>query len=1061
MSARVLCLLLLGLPMAGFSVTPDYLREVKPILEHKCFSCHGGLQQKAGLRLDTATNIRAGGRSGAAIVPGDPANSLLLKRVRSSDEAERMPQESSALSVEEIGVLERWIAAGAPAPTDEKEQSDPRDHWSYQVVHRPNPPPSTHGNPIDAFLEVEHRRHDLSVAPRAEKDVLLRRVYLDLIGLPPTPDELRAFAKDDSPVAYERVVDRLLQDPRHGERWGRHWMDVWRYSDWYGRRSLKEIRYGVRHIWRWRDWIVESLNADKGYDRMVVEMLAGDEVAPTDPGALAATGFIGRNWYVFDRNVWMFDVVERTSQGLLGLTMRCARCHDHKYDPITQEEYYRFRAFFEPHGVRTDPVDAKQETEKDPKAGQVLKRGLSRVYDKDLTVKTYLFRRGDDRQPDKSRELTPAVPASLTRKPLNIRPIELPPEAFYPGMHPQMIERGRSLAAKKIEVANAQTRKAIADREALRQRIARAKAGVEAIPKAKTTFLADAFDTEKKDVWKRVNGNWSWEKGLLRQTQVTSFATIETQTNHPPNFRVKVRYRVLQPGHYRSVGFSFDQLDKGNSQDVYTSTGDARQSVQAFHRVKGKQSYPREGIVRTELKVGEITTVEAEVRGQQLKIWLNGEQNLDYRMPVRRQPGKFALWVHNGAAEFLDVELIGLEKTLPDLEQELANYGDVIAAKRQGELIAEAERHAFEQRLMAERARHARSSTTNELYRAAARAEAKVNILKAERDRLIGADGKAVEQALKKAKDAFEKPGVKYETFGKINPSRSTGRRAALAEWIASRDNPRTARVAVNHMWLRHFGTALVPSVANFGLNGKPPTHPDLLDWLAAELMDNDWSMKHLHRLMVTSEAYCRSAKPVAGVSDNRHYVRMNSRRMEAEVIRDSILHLSDGLDQAMGGEDIDDAKGDQIPRRTIYFRVTPDRQMQLTSAFDAANPNACYRREDSVVPHQSLALFNGALAQDRARTLARAIAGDCADDEAFVKSAWVNILNREATGGQVRLMKSFLQEQRVLLKEAEDLKTFARGGTGKIAPSSDPGLRARENLVHALFNHNEFVTIR
>ncbi|MGB0578976.1 MAG: DUF1549 domain-containing protein [Limisphaerales bacterium] len=1048
--------------MAVFSSAPDYVREVKPLLEHKCYSCHGGLKQKAGLRLDTAAHIRAGGRHGAAIVPDDPANSLLLQRVRSADESQRMPLEANALTAEEIGVLERWIAAGATAPLGEKEQTDPRNYWSYQIVQRPSVPPFGQGNPIDAILGRHHDRLGLKIAPPAEKEVLLRRVYLDLIGLPPTPEELRAFGRDDSPRAYERLVDRLLEDPRHGERWGRHWMDVWRYSDWYGRRTLKERRYSVRHIWRWRDWIVKSLNADKGYDRMVVEMLAGDEVAPTDPGALAATGFIGRNWYVFDRNVWMFDVVERTSQGLLGLTMRCARCHDHKYDPISHEDYYRFRAFFEPHGVRTDPVDAKQETEKDPKAGPVLKQGLSRVFDEKLDAKTYLFRRGDDRNPDKTRELTPAVPASLTLRPVDVRPIELPPEAYYPGLHPQMIERGRSLAVEKVANAQALTRKAEADREALRKRIARFKSGAEAIPQREAEFLADTFDTEQKDVWKKLNGNWAWKDGLLSETQVTSFATLETKNNHPPNFRVKVRYRALQPGHYRSIGFSFDQLDRGNSQDVYTSTGDARQSVQAFHRVKGKHNYPRAGIVRTELKVGDVTTVEAEARGQQLKIWLNGEEKLVYQMPIARQPGKFALWVHSGAAEFLDLEIIGLEKSLPDLELELAGFEKVIAAKRHGELIAEAERAAFERRLAAERARYAGSAETNSLYRAAVKAEAKVSILVAERDLLVGADSKAtLEQKLKQAKDSFANPGVKYESFGKVNPSRSTGRRAALANWVASRDNPRTARVAVNHMWLRHFGAALVPSVANFGLNGKQPTHPELLDWLAAELMDNEWSMKHVHRLMVTSDAYRRSAKPVAGVKNNLHYVRMNSRRMEAEVIRDSILHLSDGLDQSMGGEDIDDAKGDQIPRRTIYFRVTPDRQMQLTSAFDAANPNACYRREHSVVPHQSLALFNGALAQDRARTLARSIARQCADDASFVNTAWLKVLNREASANQVRLMKSFLQEQRRLLTKANGLEAFTKGGSGKVAPSSDPNLRARENLVHALFNHNEFVTIR
>ncbi len=384
--------------------SPDYLREVKPLLEHKCYACHGGLKQKAGLRLDTAVNIRKGGKNGPAIVLGKPNESLLIRKVSEADEAKRMPQQASELTKDEINLLKRWIAAGASAPSDEKEQQDPRAHWSYQVVAKPEVPVGGRdqrsavsgqmGNAIDAFLAVEQRRLGLKLAPAAEKPILLRRVYLDLIGLPPTPAELKSFAEDDSKGAYAKVVDRLLDDPRYGERWGRHWMDIWRYSDWYGRRGQNEIRYSMRHIWRWRDWIVQSLNDDKGYDRMIVEMLAGDEVAPTDEGALAATGFVGRNWYKFDRNVWLFDAVERTSQALLGLTMRCARCHDHKYDPITQEDYYRFRAFFEPHGVRTDAVSAQVEKVNDNNSKLTLKEGLSRVYDEELNTNTYVFRRG-------------------------------------------------------------------------------------------------------------------------------------------------------------------------------------------------------------------------------------------------------------------------------------------------------------------------------------------------------------------------------------------------------------------------------------------------------------------------------------------------------------------------------------------------------------------------------------------------------------------------------------------------------------------------------------------
>ncbi len=334
----------------------DYVRDIKPVLSARCYACHGAVRQKARLRLDAASLIRKGGKHGPIIVPGKSGSSLLIEAVMGNDRP-RMPpeQEGTGLSQKEIALLRSWIDSGAPMP-DEPIPADPRDHWAFRPPIRP-PVPHVSGavpqaNPVDAFLAAERARHGLTANPPADKPVLLRRVYLDLIGLPPTRKELHAFLADASPDAYEKVVDRLLSSPQYGERWGRHWMDVWRYSDPFG--NGEEYRYSQRHIWCWRDWIIESLNADKGYDRMIVEMLAGDEIAPADPDTLRATGYLARNWYKFNRTAWLQDTVEYTAAGFLGLTLRCARCHDHKYDPLAQQDYYRFRAFFEPHDIRID-----------------------------------------------------------------------------------------------------------------------------------------------------------------------------------------------------------------------------------------------------------------------------------------------------------------------------------------------------------------------------------------------------------------------------------------------------------------------------------------------------------------------------------------------------------------------------------------------------------------------------------------------------------------------------------------------------------------------------------
>ena len=267
------------------------------------------------------------------------------------------------------------VAGPAARVASERTPRAPYQWQPFDPLTRP-PVPRVNSkraaNPIDAFIASEHQARGLKPRPEASKELLLRRVYLDLIGLSPTPEELHAFESDRSPHAYDKVVDRLLADPRYGERWGRHWMDVWRYSDWAGWSGGNQIRDSKPHIWRWRDWIIESLNNDKGYDRMILEMLAADELAPQDTNALRATGFLARNYKMLSREQWLEDTVKHTSQAFLGMTMGCAKCHDHKYDPISQMEYYEMRAVFEPYQVRTDRLPGQLDTAKD---------GLVRIYD--------------------------------------------------------------------------------------------------------------------------------------------------------------------------------------------------------------------------------------------------------------------------------------------------------------------------------------------------------------------------------------------------------------------------------------------------------------------------------------------------------------------------------------------------------------------------------------------------------------------------------------------------------------------------------------------------------
>jgi mono/diheme cytochrome c family protein len=345
----------------------DYLRDVKPILAGRCYACHAAIKQKGSLRLDTAALIREGGASGPAVLPGNSAKSLLLKHVLGEEKLARMPPEEAgeALKPAQVAAIRKWIEQGATGPKDEKAELDPREHWAFKSPLRPAVPKVRNEgwvkNPIDAFLCREQERHGLVPQSAAEKSILLRRVYLDLIGLPPTREELQAFLSDTAADAYEKVVDQLLTSPQYGERWGRHWMDVWRYSDWWGLGA--EMRNSQKHMWHWRDWIVDSLNRDKGYDRMVLEMLAADELFPTDDHALPGTGFLARHYFKFNRTTWLDETIEHTAKAFLGLTMNCAKCHDHKYDPLSQVDYYRFRAFFEPYQVRLDQAPGESDYE--------------------------------------------------------------------------------------------------------------------------------------------------------------------------------------------------------------------------------------------------------------------------------------------------------------------------------------------------------------------------------------------------------------------------------------------------------------------------------------------------------------------------------------------------------------------------------------------------------------------------------------------------------------------------------------------------------------------------
>ena len=303
-----LCAATIALPVVS-AADVDYASQIKSVFKHRCYACHGALKQEAGLRLDSGQLIRKGSENGVIVQKAAVEASVLLKRVTAKDPAERMPPIGMPLEPGEIAAIRNWIAAGSPSPVDEKPEADPRDHWSFRPPVRPTLPtisrPGWAYNAVDRFVHARYDQQKLRPVADADPAVLLRRVHLDLVGLPPSSEQLQAFLAEPSQAHYRQVVDRLLASPRHGERWGRHWMDVWRYSDWYGRRKVDDVRNSAPQIWRWRDWIIDSLNRDKSYAQMVREMLAADELSATDDSAWPATGYLIRNYFSLNPNDWM------------------------------------------------------------------------------------------------------------------------------------------------------------------------------------------------------------------------------------------------------------------------------------------------------------------------------------------------------------------------------------------------------------------------------------------------------------------------------------------------------------------------------------------------------------------------------------------------------------------------------------------------------------------------------------------------------------------------------------------------------------------------------------
>jgi len=964
-----------GLAARSFAEDVDYTREVRPILSQYCFKCHGPDDKKreGGLRLDVREAALKPAESGEpAIVPGKPDASELVKRIVSQDPDEQMPPATAKMPLTgaQKAVLRRWVEAGA----------NYEQHWAFQPLAKVTPPPvkdtKAVRNAIDQFIIAKLEREGVRPAPPADKATLLRRVYLDLVGLLPTPEEQQAFLKDDRPDAYEQVVEKLLKSPHYGERWGRHWLDQARYAD-----SNGYTIDGEREMWPYRDWVIQALNDDLPFDQFTIEQLAGDLLPHPTKKQLVATAF-HRNTLInqeggVDREQFrvesVVDRVNTTGAVWLGLTVLCCQCHNHKYDPIAQREYYQLFAFFN----QTQDANDK---------GPTVDVARGEMFGQPLTPKQ------------------PAVVAD-TKTRAQWEQSELDRLQKLAGMSTDKPAAVQWTPAKYVEYDTA------------------TGAGFELLKD--NSLLSDG-------------------RGAFNDTYRIAATTNLKQI-------AAVRLRVLThdslphqgPGRAGNGNFVLTTFELKHDDKVVPlarATADHEQP-----------NYPVTAAIDDSSKTGWAINVG---KGSQAKMNANHEAVFVLAQPLAIGDKPCEVRLYHGLNENYLIGRFALDfaETAPasevnPAERELFTALKTPAAKRSDKDKALIQK-AFDQ---------THDKTANGKKNKSDNADLMVMRDGSQRDTYLLTKGDFTRPNKELGPIA---PGV----LSILTPNLAQARnRLDLAKWLVHPENPLPPRVAVNRMWMRYFGKGLVETEEDFGLQGTPPTHPELLDWLAAEFRRQGWSQKALHRLIVTSATYRQSSaqRPDLRERDPRNYwlARQERLRLDAEILRDAALSASGLLDTTVGGPSVHPPQPDGVfsftqnkkswntdagPARyrramyTFFYRSAP---YPLFSTFDVPDfQSVCTRRPRSNTPLQSLMIANDAAFFEMAQALAaRAIAAAPAADagEARLRYLGQVTLNREITPAELQVLQAHV------VRRTADFRQDAAGAE-KLVP---PNLKKQLNL--------------
>lgn len=992
-------------------------QKIRPLLIAKCIECHGPEKQKAGLKLDSREAFLTGGDTGAVIVPREPMTSLLMEVISYQGDLKMPPK--SKLSDAEIADLTRWVSLGAPWPAETVKTVDPSGtaafaitseqmaFWAFQSVANPKPPGVRESDwiqsPLDRFVLAELESHDLHPAPTADKRTLIRRITLDLTGVPPTPNEVAAFLADARHDALDRLVDRLLDSPRYGERWARHWLDVARYADSNG---LDE-NLAYANAFRYRDYVVRAFNADKPFDEFIREQIAGDLLPESGDSQLrqdrlVATGFLslGAKMLAEDDPVKMqMDIIDEQvdtiGRAFMGLTLGCARCHDHKFDPLSQADYYALGGIFK----------------------------STRTMDNFSVVARWQER------PLASPEQIQARDAHQSRIDAQKQTIQ------------QQISAGNQalIASVKQQAASyllAATRQRQLEQLSRQVKLVGDSPDLKAIP---DVVLLEAEDFVRGNVSKDRETYGLGIGVLVNKGETPNFVEHELQIPRNGLYQIELRYaaassrpcKLLVNGELLKPDAAGKTTGSWNpeTQKWFVEGVFRLKAGLAILRLEHPQFFPHidkilivpaqsPGAVLIDIPVEEVPLIPGFV--QQFSAAL---ENSD-----QEPQSIWSAWNHFLLHQNLNVSDATPATGLSHLIGDAPPQSLVELAQRYATIFALAERawidlkatpegkdakqlndvglEAFRKVLLDEKGIFAAPKDAESGY-----SRDIVTALAASREQL-----QSLESTLPKFPEAMAVSDQKPEnlkihirgshlTLGAEVPRRfpqilegvgsasvnaAASGRLELANWLANPSHPLTARVIVNRVWQWHFGEGLVRSPDNFGRLGERPTHPLLLDWLARRFMEEGWSLKKLHRLLILSSTYQQSTRldPVAIQLDpeNRYWWRMNRRRMEVEELRDSLLFVSGALDDSIGGTQLTTPNRQyvtstanvnpvvyQTNRRSIYLPVVRSALFELFQAFDFADPSVLNgRRDQTTVAPQALFMLNSSFVLEQSRRLAQ-----------------------------------------------------------------------------------------